>query len=97
MSVTTWIPTSSRGKRLLVDKDAIIRREAGNYLYKVSGSEENGYVAEQIPVTILFEVGKAVAIETNAVGAGDYVIVEGNERMMPNTPVDISIEEGKNA
>jgi RND family efflux transporter MFP subunit len=97
MSVTAWIPTSMREKRLLVDKDALIRRQAGDYLFKIVGTETEGYRATQIPVTVLFELGQKIALKTNALTYGEYVIIEGNERLMPETAVDISIQKEKTA
>lgn len=95
MSVTAWIPTSSREKRLLVDKDAVLQRQGGDYLIKTAGNETDGYTALQIPVTILFELGDHIALQTPDLKPGDYVIIEGNERMMPGTPVNITVQQGK--
>lgn len=95
MSVTAWIPTSAREKRLLVDKDAVLQRQAGDYIIKAAGNDTDGYTAMQVPVTILFELGDHIAVKTPDLQSGDYVIIEGNERMMPGTPVNISIQQGK--
>lgn len=94
MSVTAWIPTSSKEKRLLVEKDAVLQRQASDYIFKAVGNETDGYTSVQVPVNILFEIGNKMAILTRELSAGDYVITEGNERMMPGTPIQLSVQNG---
>ena len=51
--------------------------------------------AERIPVTILFAQGDRVAITSSQLATGDEVIVEGNERLFPNSPVMVYRGETK--
>jgi RND family efflux transporter MFP subunit len=68
---------------------------------QTTGNSGNGNAApalptaERIPVTILFAQGDRVAVSTSQLANGDEVIVEGNERLFPNSPVMVYRGETK--
>lgn len=91
MSVTAWLPIGAAAETLTVPKDAIVYRPGGIAVMVVAGPDEGGStvngVASLVPVRILFETDRDVAIAPGALGAGAVVITEGNERLFPGTPV----------
>ncbi len=93
MSVKAWLPEGKKTAQLTVPKDAIIRRGNNTLVYKVSenGDKQN---ASPVPVNILFHQGNIAAINSNMLVAGDKVITEGNERLMPGPVVAIPDEKG---
>jgi hypothetical protein len=67
----------------VVPKDAILRGDAGPYVFAVRGG-----VAMPVNVRVAFPIGDRVALEAGAaLEPGVQVVVEGNERLMPMSPV----------
>ncbi|MFT5049645.1 MAG: RND family efflux transporter MFP subunit [Chlamydiales bacterium] len=88
MSVTASVPTGARGKHWTVARDAVLRGEAGSYLYLVRASAGDAPAqAARIPIEELFNVNGRVAVRAAALKAGDQAVVEGNERLFPGAPV----------
>lgn len=82
MSVIGLVPTGSRAATLVVPKDAILRDDAGEFVY----AEMEGK-AVPVRVRTLFGVGDRVAVQSPMLRAGTKVVVEGNERMFPGQPL----------
>jgi RND family efflux transporter MFP subunit len=82
MSVTASVPTGASGERLTISKDAVLRNDAGPFVF----INRNGGAAA-VPVTILFATGERFAIRTDAFPAGTGVVVIGNERLQPGQPL----------
>ena len=82
MSVTGLVPTGVPADMLTVAKDAILRDDAGTYVYTEVGGKA-------IPVRIrkLWAVGDRVVIEADRLESGMRVVVEGNERLYPTQPI----------
>ncbi|MFT6714985.1 MAG: membrane fusion protein (multidrug efflux system) [Planctomycetota bacterium] len=86
MSISAMVPLGKASDQIVVPKDAILRRGTDALIVKVG----EGNVAELIPVRILFDSEASFAIEPLVPGGiepGDLVVVEGNERIYPGTPV----------
>lgn len=86
MSISAEIPIGTPKPHLIVPKNAIIRR--GSDALVVTVGADN--VAQFAPVRVLFSSGQGFAVESLVPGgltAGTSVIVEGNERIFPGTPV----------
>lgn len=95
MSATAMIPTGDRTQMLTISKDAILRDDAGEFVYIAVPNETPGSPFEEmaIPMRISreFAVGDRVTIRQGAIEPGARLIVEGNERMFPTQPiVDVS-------
>jgi RND family efflux transporter MFP subunit len=82
IALTAYVPAGAQTPRLLVPKDAILRGESGPFVYAVRDG-----IAVPVNVRIVFPSGADVAIEPGALAAGAKVVVEGNERLMPMSPV----------
>ncbi|MEM1422644.1 MAG: efflux RND transporter periplasmic adaptor subunit [Planctomycetota bacterium] len=88
MAVNAWVPTAAESVALLAPKDAVIRDGRDAFVYIVGAGEQPE--AEQTPVTVLFAWGDMLALSSNTIEAGDTVVIEGNERLMPNAPLAIA-------
>jgi RND family efflux transporter MFP subunit len=97
MSVTGWVPTGQKAAHLLLPRDALMRNQAGFYVYAVSQSP--GGPAQAVPrqVDMLFEYEGFVAIRPGGLQEGDMVVTEGNERLFPMSPVAIVEDTGPGA
>ena len=86
-SVEATVPIGQSQSRLVVPSDAVMKSYAGSYVFTVVSTGEGPPLATQVPVEILFERSGVAVIGPGALKPGDKVIVEGNERLFPNTPV----------
>ena len=87
MSISAEIPLGASADRLVVSKDAVLRRGTSALVAKIGA----GNVAELVPIRVLFATATGFAVEPLTPAGlvpGDRVVVEGNERLYPGTPVD---------
>lgn len=102
MSVTAMIPTGAKEDMLTISKDAILRDDAGEFVYMAVPNEQqpdSPFKEIAVPVRIVrqFAVGDRVAIMAGSMPPGARLIVEGNERMFPTQPiVDVSATAREN-
>jgi multidrug efflux system membrane fusion protein len=68
---------------IVVPHDALASGPDGQYVYKIAGGR-----AQQIPVTVLFDDSKNVAVQ-GALAAGDDVVVDGQLEVVPGGAVEI--------
>jgi len=95
MSVTAMIPTGKREEMLTISKDAVLRDDAGEYVYMAVPNKQPGSpfkeIAEPVRITRVFSVGERVVIRSEGISPGARIVIEGNERMYPRRPlVDVS-------
>lgn len=96
MSVVSWLPTGPAESSLTVPKDAVIHSAGQAYVYKAVQGEE-GSTAQRTPVKIKFETSDLVVVDSPQLADGDLVVVEGNERLMPGSPIAVSVENANNS
>ncbi len=91
MSVKAWLPVGPRATQLTVPRDALRRTGLGATLFKAAPSQGGPapHTAVPVQVRVLFEAGNRVAVETPMLQPGDLVVVEGNERLFPQTPLAV--------
>lgn len=82
--VSVAIPLSSATDALVVPRDALILRQEGSYVFRVS----NDNTAEKIPVTIGDSAGDRIAV-TGDLREGDRVVVRGGESLVAGQAVNI--------
>ncbi|RMH28501.1 MAG: efflux RND transporter periplasmic adaptor subunit [Planctomycetota bacterium] len=82
MSIVGLIPTGERRRMLTLPKDAVLTRETGTFVYFDAGG-----VAQPATVQVRFAVGDRVVVDSDALGPGARVVVEGNERLFPGQPI----------
>lgn len=96
MSVEAWLPTGPSAPSLTVPKDSIIRSAGLAYVFKAVNGEGQT-TAMRTPVTVKFETGNLAVVESPQLADGDLVVVEGNERLLPGTPIAVSEESPMNS
>ncbi len=89
MSVSAWLPEGQSQTHLTVPKDALVKRGNNHIVYKVTSQNDQQNAAPVI-VNVLFHQGNVVAISTPQLAAGDKVITEGNERLMPGPVIAVA-------
>jgi RND family efflux transporter MFP subunit len=82
MALEAFVPQGPPTSWTMVPKDALVYQGVSASIFVVRGG-----LASPTPVRVAFPIGDEVALEPGAVAAGDQVVVEGNERLMPMTPV----------
>ncbi len=92
MSVTAQVPTGSVEPVLTIHKDAVLRDDAGLYVYIAVPKRDsaNPAVTGQAiaaRITRLFAAGDRVAIRAGQIQPGSFLLVEGNERVFPTQPL----------
>lgn len=89
MSVTAYVPAGPRQRALTVPKDAVLLGERGASVWVVRPGAGGGSVAVPVAVELAFPLGGEWAIRSGGLAAGDLVVVEGNERLMPNAAIAV--------
>jgi len=89
MSVTGQVPTGELTQSLTVHKDAILRDDAGAFVYYDAGGK-----AMPARITPLYAVGNRTAVRASQLSEGTKLIIEGNERLYPSQPISIVGEPG---
>jgi RND family efflux transporter MFP subunit len=87
MSVTGWVPTGDRAEHLTIPRDALLRNQAGFYVYVARRTAGGSAHATPVPVIVDFETPHGVAVTASGLAEGDLVVVEGNERLFPMMPI----------
>lgn len=82
MSVVGMAPTGEPIEGMTVHKDAVMRNDAGSFVWFDAGG-----VAQVAPVEMLFAVGDRVVVRSVMLKPGMNVLVEGNERVFPGQPL----------
>ncbi|MDQ8190427.1 efflux RND transporter periplasmic adaptor subunit [Roseibacillus persicicus] len=81
LSVTANLPVTDDSQRLAVPSDALVTTYAGRAIYRANTRENNLPIAEQLPVTFLFQQDGLAFIECEGLEPGDLVVTDGNERL----------------
>ncbi|MEM9753266.1 MAG: efflux RND transporter periplasmic adaptor subunit [Planctomycetota bacterium] len=91
MSVTAWVPSGIAQPHLTVPQDAVIRTARGAHVFVVRADETDQAATQAVQnnVRVLFEANGRVALHADDLSAGDWVVVEGNERLRSNTIVSV--------
>lgn len=82
MSVIGLVPTGVRESSLTVPEDAVLRDDAGEFVYFDGGGQ-----AVVARVETLFAVGDRVALRSSSLRPGMKVVVEGHQRLFPGQPL----------
>ena len=87
-SVEAVVPIGKPELSLVVSSDAVLKSYAGSYVYVAAPQESFPPIATRIPVDVMFDRDGEAVLAPGGLKVGDSVIVEGNERLFPNTPLD---------
>jgi multidrug efflux pump subunit AcrA (membrane-fusion protein) len=87
-SVEARVPLGKPVPRLVISSDAVLQSFSGSYVYVPAPAGEGPPISKRVPVVVLFErLGESI-MTSEVLKAGDDVVVEGNERLFPGTPLD---------
>ncbi len=87
-SVRASVPLGHPEERLVVASDAVMQGFDGNYVWITEPAGEGPPMPKKVPVEIAFERDGQAVLAGTTLDAGAPVIVEGNERLFPGTPLD---------
>lgn len=85
MSATVDAPVSNVMKLRMIQRDALVRFENKNFVYTVKDG-----IAKILPVNIVAYEGDYFGVDNPNIQAGMPVVVEGNDRLRPDTPVTVT-------
>jgi RND family efflux transporter MFP subunit len=84
MSAEVEIATARPSRMLLIPRAALLQRQDAPAVYTIKEG-----VAALIPIKILARVGDQIGIESEQLGSGMSLVVDGNDRLKPGQPVNI--------
>jgi RND family efflux transporter MFP subunit len=76
---------NSKQEALIVPRDAVIKRFGQNIVFII----DDKMLAQMIPVQVVAYLDNQVAIAGQGLAVGQDVVSKGNERVFPNSPVQI--------
>ncbi len=82
LALNAFVPQGPVARWSIVPKDALVYQGVNTSVFVV----RNG-VAVPTPVRVAFPIGDEVALDPGVIAAGDAVVVEGNERLIPGSAV----------
>ncbi len=92
LSVHTDLPLGEEEDLSAVPVDAVIETFQGASVFRVSEAEGSDLpIADRVPVEVRFREDGLVFLERGALRPGEKVVVEGNERLFPGTPLIIGV------
>lgn len=84
MSATVYMPASESKTLKRIPRDALVSFQGKRFVYTVKDQH-----AKMLPVTIVAYMGDAVGVNDPHIAAGMPVVVDGNERLRPDQPVEV--------
>jgi membrane fusion protein (multidrug efflux system) len=84
LSATVFVPVSGRKRLKLVPRDALVTLQGKDIVFTVNDNK-----AVPVQIHIVSFVGEYAGIKTSDVPDGTMVVVDGNERLRPEQPVEI--------
>ncbi len=88
MSALGLAPTGAPMEALTAHKDALMRNDAGSFVWFDAGG-----TAQVAPVEMLFAVGDRVVVRSPILKSGMRVLIEGNERVFQGQQIKVMGEE----
>ncbi|RXK11643.1 hypothetical protein CP965_12795 [Halarcobacter mediterraneus] len=76
---------NAKTEALVVPRDSVIKRFGQNVVFIVTDK----MIAKMIPVQVIGYLGKKVAIQGEGLSVGMDVVSKGNERVFPDSPVQV--------
>ena len=84
LSATVFVPVSGRKRLKLIPRVALVSLQGEDIVYTVNNNK-----AVPVPIHIVSFVGEFAGIKTSDIPDGTMVVVDGNERLRPEQPVEI--------
>lgn len=83
MSATVQVPVSAEKQLKMIPRDALVKFQGKDFVYTVKDGK-----AVIVPVHIVSFVGQFVGVDSPDVADGMSVVVDGNQRLRPDQPVE---------
>ena len=87
-AVFAQVPTSEKEELLWIPTDAVLKNDAGAFVYKVLAGPAGKMVLPR-PIQVIYRQDGKAFIQRGALQIDDQVVIEGNERLFPMTPVQV--------
>lgn len=84
MSATVSMPSSEKKKMTLIPRDAMVTFAGNTLVYTIKDG-----AAQPLPVSVITYVDGLAAIAPGPVAPGMEVVIDGNDRLQPGTPVQV--------
>lgn len=84
LSATVFVPVSGRKRLKLIPRDALVTLQGKDIVYTVNDNK-----AVPVPIHIVSFLGEFAGIKASEIPDGAMVVVDGNERLRPEQPVEI--------
>ncbi|MBK1832783.1 efflux RND transporter periplasmic adaptor subunit [Roseibacillus ishigakijimensis] len=97
LAASAFLPVTEESERLAVPSDALVTTYAGRALYRAQPQQSGLPIAEQLPVTVLFQQDGITYIESDVLQEGDLVVTDGNERLRAGASLAITPAEPQTA
>jgi multidrug efflux pump subunit AcrA (membrane-fusion protein) len=90
MFVWAYVPAGPTGKRLMVDRDAVVPRGTSKFVYVVRDGPQGGQMAQELAVETGLERDGVIEVRGRGLTVGDLVVTRANERLRDGAPVVIN-------
>ncbi len=87
MSVTVYVAVGEQKNLKIIPRDALVKQQGKDFVYIVKEGK-----AAILPVTIVSYMGTEVGVNDPSIQPGMSVVVDGNERLKPDQPVEVAEE-----
>lgn len=87
MSATVYVPVSEQKNLKIIPRDALVKHQGRDFVYIVKEGK-----AAILPVTVVSYMGTQVGVNDSSIQPGMSVVVDGNERLKPDQPVEVTEE-----
>jgi RND family efflux transporter MFP subunit len=84
MSATIHVPVSHKKKLRMIKRDALIRNQGKDFVYTIKDGK-----AKILPINIVGYDGEFVGVDNPYIVPGMPVVIDGNDRLRPDQPVQI--------
>jgi RND family efflux transporter MFP subunit len=89
MSATVNVPVSDKMQLKMIKRDALVRFQEKDFVYTVKEGK-----AAILPVNIVAYEGEYIGVDNAYIVAGMPVVIDGNDRLRPDQPVEIVEKQG---
>ncbi|MGW8193081.1 MAG: efflux RND transporter periplasmic adaptor subunit [Desulforhopalus sp.] len=84
MSANVFVPSSEKRLLSVLSRAAVVKHQGKDLVYTIKDGK-----ASILPINIVAYLGTKVAVDTPYIVPGLPVVVEGNERLRPDQPVEV--------
>lgn len=88
MSATVHLPASTEKELCIIPRAALIKFQGKDFIYTIKDDK-----ASILPVHIVAFLGEKIGVASGPIMPGMPVVIEGNERLRPDQPVQVTGEQ----